>query len=452
MSRPVHSAKRRILIIHQNFPGQFRHVLAALQGRADVEVIGIGRESAPGMPGVQWLRYKPHRSAAIETHPYCRSFENAVLHGQAVCRLLMQLKDQGFVPDVVLAHPGWGETLYLREVFPRAKLIHLCEWFYDANGPDMGFDPEFPVAQDDRLRVSTWRAHHLLALEQCDVAIAPTQWQKSQFPATYQPKIQVLHEGVDTELLGPDPQSQLTLPNGRVFKAGDPVVTYVARNLEPYRGFHVFMRSLPALLAAHPTCQVLIVGGDEVSYGRAPKNARNWREALLREVNIDTSSETGRVHFLGKLPYAQYSRVLQVSAVHVYLTYPFVLSWSLLEALASGCAVVASDTAPVREVIRHGENGVLVDFFDESQIVEAVQKVLTDSSGMRALRRAAVESVRGRFARAVGTVGYLAEVGCEPTTSTFGPRDCETPAKTIQQPHTFASTHGIPAQTRTATQ
>ncbi len=282
-----------------------------------------------------------------------------------------------------------------------------------ANGPDMGFDLEFPVALDDRLRVSTWRAHHLLALEQCDVAIAPTRWQKIQFPATYQPKIQVLHEGIATDVLGPDPQVQLTLPNGQVLQAGDPAVTYVARNLEPYRGFHVFMRCLPALLAAHPTCQVLIVGGDEVSYGRAPKDAKNWREALLREVNIDTSSEKGRVHFLGKLPFAQYRRVLQVSAVHVYLTYPFVLSWSLLEALASGCAVVASDTAPVREVIRHGENGLLVDFFDGSQIVDAAKKVLSDPSGMRAMRRAAVESVRERFAQRAGTAGYLDLLGCD---------------------------------------
>jgi glycosyltransferase involved in cell wall biosynthesis len=276
-----------------------------------------------------------------------------------------------------------------------------------ANALDMGLDPEFPAALDDRLRVSTWRAHHLLALEECDVAIAPTQWQKSQFPATYQPKIQVLHEGIATDVLGPDPQAQLTLPNGQVLKAGDRVVTYVARNLEPYRGFHVFMRCLPALLAAHPHGQVLIVGGDEVSYGRAPKNAKSWREALLREVNIDTSSETGRVHFLGKLPYAQYRRVLQVSAVHVYLTYPFVLSWSLLEALASGCAVVASDTAPVREVIRHGENALLVDFFDGSRIVDAVLRVLAEPDGMRAIRRSAMESVRGRFAQAAGNAGYL---------------------------------------------
>jgi glycosyltransferase involved in cell wall biosynthesis len=226
-----------------------------------------------------------------------------------------------------------------------------------------------------------------------------------------------------------------------VLKAGDPVVTYVARNLEPYRGFHVFMRSLPALLVAHPTCQVLIVGGDEVSYGRAPKNARSWREALLREVNIDTNGDAKRVHFLGKLPYAQYRRVLQISAVHVYLTYPFVLSWSLLEALASGCTVVASDTAPVREVIRHGENGLLVDFFDGAQIVDAVCKVVGDLAGMQDMRRAAVESVRVRFAQAQGTARYLAELGCAATAATDEPRGRETPANTIQQRRTSASTH-----------
>lgn len=304
----------------------------------------------------------------------------------------------------------------------------------------MGFDPEFPVALDDRLRVSTWRSHHLLALEQCDAAIAPTQWQKSQFPTTYQPKIQVRHEGLATDVLGPDPQAQITLPNGQVLKAGDPVVTYVARNLEPYRGFHVFMRCLPALLATHPTCQVLIVGGDEVSYGRAPKNARSWREALLREVNIDTNSEKGREHFLGKLPYAQYRRVLQVSAVHVYLTYPFVLSWSLLEALASGCAVVASDTAPVREVIRHGENGLLVDFFEGALLVDAVMRVLADPTGMQAMRLAAVESVKERFAQASGTAGYLAKLGLVRTGSDPAHSDEDVPDVAVRYPQALTPT------------
>ena len=216
-----------------------------------------------------------------------------------------------------------------------------------------------------------------------------------------------LHMQRKAKGLVPDPQAQFPLPNRQVLKAGDPVVTYAARNLEPYQGFHVFMRSLRALLAAHPTCQVLIVGGDEVSDGKPPSNARNWREAMLSEVTVDPKL----VHFLGKLPYAQYRLVLQVSAVHMYLTYPFVLSWSLLEALASGCVVVASDTAPVREVIRHGENGLLVDFFDGAQLVKAVHKVLADPIGMQGIRKAAMESVKARFAQAAATAGYLYELG-----------------------------------------
>ena len=401
-------ARKRVLIIHQNFPGQFRHVAAALQARPDIELLGIGRVSAPGMPGVRWIRYKPHRAGSESTHAYLKTMEAAVLHGQAVFKVLVQLKKSGFVPDVVLAHPGWGETLYLRQVFPHAKLIHLCEWFYSANGPDMGFDPEFPVTLDSRLKVHTWQAHHLLALEQCDLAIAPTQWQKSQFPASYHHKIEVLHEGIETTGLGPNADAEISLPNGRVLRAADPVVTYVARNLEPYRGFHQFMRSLPALLAAHPTCQVLIVGGDKVSYGGPPQGAPHWRAKMVKEVAIDST----RVHFLGKVPYATYLRILQVSAVHVYLTYPFVLSWSLLEAMACGCAVVASDTAPVREVVRHRHNGWLVDFFSKEQLVDAVTQVLLNPTGQQAMRDQARKTVLDAFAVDVTLNRYLELMGC----------------------------------------
>ncbi len=357
--------KKRVLIIHQNFPGQFKHIAGVLRDHPDVELVGIGKTTAPGMPGVHWVRYKTHRNGSQSIHPYCRNMEAAVLHGQAIVKVLLELKASGFEPDVVLAHPGWGETLYLRQVFPAVKLIHLCEWFYSAQGSDMGFDPEFPTTLDTRLKVSTWQAHHLMALEQCDIAIAPTYWQKSQFPRTYHTKIQVIHEGIDTQRLRPDAHAQLRLPNGMTLKAGDPVITYVARNLEPYRGFHVLMRTLPALLDAHPQCHVLIVGGDKVSYGGAPKDALDWREKMLREVNVDPA----RVHFLGVVPYLIYQKVLQISAAHIYLTYPFVLSWSMLEAMASGCLVIGSDTAPVREVIRHGENGLLVDFFSTQHIV-----------------------------------------------------------------------------------
>jgi glycosyltransferase involved in cell wall biosynthesis len=307
--------------------------------------------------------------------------EAATLHGQAVARVLLEMKKKGFTPDAVLAHPGWGESLYVKDVFPDARLVHYCEWYYNAEGADLGFDPEFPITFDDRARIRTWNALHALNLTQCDAAVTPTHWQKSRHPEIFHPKITVQHEGIDTEQLGPDPNAVITTPNGTVLKAGDPVVTYVARNLEPYRGFHIFMRALEKLQQQHKTVHALIVGGDEVSYGKRPKDAKHWREKMLREVKLDPT----RTHFLGKLPRAQYIKVLQVSAAHVYLTYPFVLSWSLLEAMACGANIVASDTAPVREVIKHGENGLLGGFFETNQLVSSLSESL--SSGHTAVHR-----------------------------------------------------------------
>ncbi len=359
----------RILIIHQNFPGQFRHVAAEWASRPGWQVIGIGRDTAPGLPGVQGLRqirYKPHRGVHREQHHYLRRMEDAVLHGQAVARVLLQLKKEGFTPDVILAHPGWGETLYAKDVFPHTRLVHYCEWFYNtppldrldqldrAIWPyaDVGFDPEFPVTFDDLARNRSWNALHLLNLQNCDAGISPTHWQKAQHPKAYLDKITVAHEGIDTENLGPDSNAVIKTPSGEILKANDPdkpVITYVARNLEPYRGFHTFMRALPAVQREHKNAHVVIVGGDDVSYGARPKDAKNWREKMLAEVGRQL--DPTRTHFLGKVPYADYRRVLQVSSAHVYLTYPFVLSWSCLEAMATGCRLVASDVAPVREAV-----------------------------------------------------------------------------------------------------
>jgi len=359
----------RILIIHQNFPGQFRHVAAEWASRPGWQVIGIGRDTAPGLPGVPGLRlirYKPHRGVHREQHHYLRRMEDAVLHGQAVARVLLQLKKEGFTPDVILAHPGWGETLYAKDVFPHTRLVHYCEWFYNtppldgldqvdrATWPyaDVGFDPEFPVTFDDVARIRSWNALHLLNLQNCDAGISPTHWQKAQHPKAYLDKITVAHEGIDTENLGPDPNAVIKTPSGEVLRANDPdkpVITYVARNLEPYRGFHTFMRALPAVQREHRNAHVVIVGGDDVSYGARPSGAKNWRERMLAEVG--NQLDPTRTHFLGKMPYADYKRVLQVSSAHVYLTYPFVLSWSCLEAMATGCRLVASDLAPVREVV-----------------------------------------------------------------------------------------------------
>lgn len=245
-------------------------------------------------------------------------------------------------------------------------------------GADLGFDPECPISFDDRARIRTWNALHTLNLTHCDAAVSPTHWQKSRHPEI------------------------LRTPSGVVLKAGDPVVTYVARNLELYRGFHVFMRALEKIQRAHPTCHALIVGGAEVSYGRRPKDAKHWRERMLREVRLDAS----RTHFLGKVPYAEYLKVPRVSAAHVYLTYPFVLSWSLLEAMACGAPIVASDTAPVLEVVPDCANGLLVLFHDLSAIADVLRRELADGSGAGHRRLAAMRERVGRFSISAGLGGY----------------------------------------------
>ena len=408
----------RVLIIHQNFPGQFRHVAKAWAERPGWQVVGIGRETAPGMPELErsgrltLIRYKPHREVGKEQHHYLRRMEEAVLHGQAVARVMLQLKARGFTPDVILAHPGWGETLNAKDVFPDARLVHFCEWFYNApasgngldpdwKGADIGFDPEFPVSFDDRARIRAWNALHLLNLENCDAAISPTHWQKAQHPKAYLDKIVVAHEGIDLDGLGPDAEARMRIPNGAELKAGDPVITYVARNLEPYRGFHRFMRALPEIQRQHKTCHTVIVGGDEVSYGRAPGNGKTWRQTMLEEVGAQL--DPGRTHFLGKIPYATYKQVLQISAAHVYLTYPFVLSWSMLEAMATGCVVVGSDTAPVREVSEDGVNGRLVGMFDVEQLVGRTVETLEMAPHQRGRLTQAAKQRASVFGTGKGT-------------------------------------------------
>lgn len=390
----------KLLVVHQNFPGQFRHVLLAAVARGD-EVLAIGRDTAPGLDGVRLFRYRTGRKTPASIHPYLIRYEQAVIDGQKVFTILTRLKQAGYRPDVVLAHPGWGETLFVKDVFPDTPLVHYCEYYYQAHGADSGFDPEFARAESESSRLRVLNSMHLLNLEQCDIAIAPTHWQRSLFPQAYRSRIKVIHEGVVQSSSVAQVES-VVLPCGAELKAGQPIVTYVARNLEPYRGFHSFMRAIPQIQAACPSARIVIVGGDEVSYGRMPAEYANWRCRMLAEVKFDHS----RVHFTGKLPYQTYRAILQLSTVHVYLTYPFVLSWSLLEAMASGCVVVASDTAPVREVVVDGANGMLVDFFDCQAIAGRVSKVL-NSCGEYAALQLAAKKTASEFDVTAGTKQYF---------------------------------------------
>lgn len=400
----------RILVLHQNFPGQFRHVAASL-ARAGHEVLGIGAKTARGLPqtpGVRLIRYEitnPPRA----THRHMGALTGAAVRGEAVGRLLLEIQKQGWTPDAVLAHPGWGEALYVKDVFPDARLVSLFEFYYHARGVDVGFEPGGGPDFDLAARLTCRNMLHLMNLERCDTAVSPTRWQKSLHPARYQDKIHVLHEGIDTDLMAPDPDARLTLTNGRTIRHGDPVVTYVARNLEPYRGFHVFMRALPEIQRRNPSALAVIVGGDGVSYGRPPGDAKSWREKLLTEIGPEL--DISRVVFTGRIPYGAYRKLLQVSAVHVYLTYPFVLSWSMLEAMSCGCLLAASATLPVLEVLRHRENGLTFDFFDTDALTGRVTEALARPEDFAPLRTAARKTVVEGYGIARGVAGYAELLG-----------------------------------------
>ena len=392
-----------ILFIHQNFPGQFRHIAQALVNAGGHQIMSLCSETAPGLPGVQGIVYKTERKGTPGIHAYMSGPEAHVIRGQSVARALLALKQQGYKPDAIVAHMGWGEALFPKDIFPEVPLITFFEFFYQVSGADVGFDPEYPIGLDDHLRVRIKNITNLVSLEAADIGISPTAWQRSLYPQEYQAKIRLIHEGINTGIAIPDASAVVELASGLKLTRADEVITYVARNLEPYRGFHIFMRAVDIILKRRPNCHILIVGGDDVSYGKKLPEGETYRERMLKEVDLDPA----RVHVVGKLPYQLYLNVLQISSVHIYLTYPFVLSWSMLEAMSAGCVVIGSATPPVQEVIQHGINGLLVDFFSPVQIADSVDTVLNDQDQMQAIRTAARTTIIERYPLQQGIDAYL---------------------------------------------
>lgn len=384
----------KVLFVHQNAPGQFRHLAPTLAHDDANEVVFITQPGKPNLPAIRKVEYRPHREVSKGIHGYLASSEAAVLNAQAVARACFELRKNGFSPDVMIGNPGWGETLFLKDVWPNAGLVSLCEFFYRGAGSDIGFDPEFPSGPDSILRARVRSGPLLLALEAADLAYAPTKWQKAQFPNAYHDRIEVIHDGIDVDRIRPNAAASFKLANGQVLSVEDEVLTYIARNLEPYRGFHSFMRALPAILEERPEAQVVIVGGDDVSYGARPPGGKSWKEVMLAEIG----PLPDRVHFVGRIPYTQYVSLLQVSSAHVYLTYPFVLSWSMLEAMAAGCLVIGSKTPPIEEVLEDGVNGRMFDFFDPSDLARKVSDVLEHRRELGKIREAARATVVDRFA------------------------------------------------------
>lgn len=382
----------KILFIHQNFPGQFKFLAPALaEAGHDVVAMTMQKVEAASWQGVRLVPYGVGRGSTAGIHPWLADFETKTIRGEACFRAALNLRDTGFVPDVIVAHPGWGESLFLKHVWPKAKLGIYCEFFYRDEGADVGFDPEFPAHDAGEVcRLQLKNLNNFLHFDVADAGISPTEWQASTFPEPFRSQITVVHDGIDTEALTPNPAAQLTLNGNLTLTRDDEIITFVNRNLEPYRGYHIFMRALPDLLKARPNARVLIVGGDGVSYGAAPKDGQKWKDIFAAEVRGQISDEDwARVHFLGNIAYQHFIPLLQLSRVHVYWTYPFVLSWSLLEAMSVGCTIVASNTQPLHEAIRHDETGRLVDFFDPQGLVREVCDLLDDAAARDRLGAAA---------------------------------------------------------------
>lgn len=391
----------RVLLIHQNFPGQFKHLVAALRARGD-DVIAMGMRdpkevAAAGGAGVEGMRYIRNRGScntATDGHPWTRDFDSKVIRGAATLSGCMQLRTEGWEPDAVIAHPAWGEAMFVPEVFPRAKLLLYCEMLYAAEGLDSNFDPEFvnraePVTDLARLKIRCLAQSILW--EQAAGGMSPTQFQAATFPSPMREKISVIHDGIDTDVVAPATPQVIRTSTGVEMKPGDEVITFVNRNLEPLRGYHRFMRALPDLLRRRPKAQVIIVGGDGVSYGPGPKGGGSWKELFLNEVRDQL--DLSRVHFAGSVRYGVFLNILRMSRLHIYLTYPFVASWSLLEAMALEAPVLANDVGSVTEFVRDGENGLLVDFFDGEALVEKACRLLADPELSRRLGRAARATV-----------------------------------------------------------
>lgn len=385
----------KVLFLHRFFPAQYRHLAAALAADPanDVCFVAAEREPDSDLPGVKLALYGRSRDAHASTHHYLQFAENAVLHGQGAFRAMRDLARGGFRPDVICAHAGFGAGLFAADAFPGVPIVSYAEWFYRARGSDADFLAGAEVTDDDACRLRMRNAAILVELEAAATIVCPTGFQRDQFPAGLRQRIEVLHDGIDTDYFSPvreRPDLGLPIP-------GDaPIVTYATRGLDPYRGFPQFMRAAAAVLARRPDVHVVVAGEDRVFYGAPAPGGGTWKQAMLAEL---PGLDPARLHFTGPLSYERYRALLRASAAHVYLTVPFVLSWSLLEAMATGCAIVASDTAPVREVMTQGQEGLLVPFDAPDRLAAAVLKLLGADSDVSALRNRARSAAITRFER-----------------------------------------------------
>lgn len=368
----------KILMVHQNYPGQYRELLTWLIEQGGHEIVFLTqKEGVPQRAGVKVIRYRAHHKPSDAAYALTKYWEECCGNGLGAARAMEQLDAEGFVPDIILGHIGWGELTFVRQVWKDVPVIGYFEYYYLFEGGSVGFDPEFPATSDTRYILHARNAMNFANIETVTLGVVPTKWQQDTFPKSFHGKFYTCHDGIRTDRLLPNPDASIGLSRlKRNITRNDEIITYMARNLEPVRGFHQFMRALPKILDARPNARALIIGGYEASYGRKSDIEGGYRAQMEREVGKDL--DWSRVHFLGRVPYDDFRKIICLSRCHIYLTVPFVLSWSLLEAMSMQAPIVASNTAPVREVMKDGKAGLMADFFSPDEIAEKAIQLLSD--------------------------------------------------------------------------
>ncbi len=376
-----------ILFLHRNFPAQFRHLAPALASNPNNRVVFITNNDTTHLNNILKVQYKLKREVPDDCHRYLRFYEECVNHGQSCAEAAIHLKEQDFKPDIIFGHT-WGQTMFMKDVFPDVPLLCYFEWFYDKYNGDVGFDKR-EVTIDDWAKLRAKNAHLLIDLYSCDAGLCPTKFQLKQFPKEFHHKIKVMHDGINTDFCKPDENAKFLVKDKNItLTRNDEVITYATRGMEAYRGFPEFMKATEKLLKKRPNLQVIIGGEDRVCYGPQLANT-TYKKLMLEQLDLDLN----RVHFVGGLPFNEYVNLLQITSAHVYLTYPFVASWSLLDAMSCACPIVASSTEPVKEFIQDGKQGLLFDFYDVDEQVAKIEYALDNKDAMQSMRENARQTI-----------------------------------------------------------
>ena len=394
-----------VLYVHQNFPAQFGHIARHLIQKMNWRCSFVSETPAGVVDGIEKIQYKLGGGATKQNHFCTRTFENTVWHCHGVYDALA--KHPELKPDLIVGHSGFGSTLFLRELYPDTPVINFFEYYYRSHDADsdMDFrkDLAWGVPEIKYLRSRCRNAMILLDLQNCQIGYTPTKFQKSRFPTEYGQKIRTIFDGVDRSiyhgydgtLRPPVNDRGVRTIAGIEVPADTRVVTYVSRGFESMRGFDIFMKAAKIICDREPNVIFLVIGTDRIAYGgdESYTAGKSFKEWVLGQDKYDLD----RIKFIGRLPMDELGRTLAASDLHIYLTVPFVLSWSMMDAMSCGAVVLASDTSPVKEMIRDGENGLLADFFNPEAFADKACEVLRDPDAFRHVGQAAERMITEQY-------------------------------------------------------